>query len=172
MAIAFSSIKEEGALEVKYIERGGKNVYLVNRRGYQTMHPYPDDMGYLNWAKDANNKGNILITGVFPGIQGDPASHIAKMVVPVWRVSVDEKHPVATNLFSGVMMFNVDTTVLIKKITRGIKSGKTGYTWVIDNKGTFLYHPEEEFIGKNAFEARKEKNPRYPLRGSTRYRKR
>ncbi len=159
MAIAFSSIKEEGALEVKYIERSGKNVYLVNRRGYQTMHPYPDDMDYLNWAKDANNKGNILITGVSSGIQGDAVSHITKMVVPVWQVSVDEKHPVATNLFSGVMMFNVDTTVLIKKITRGIKSGKTGYAWVMDNKGTFLYHPEEEFIGKNAFEARKEKKP-------------
>jgi PAS domain S-box-containing protein len=159
MAIAFSSIKEEGALEVKYIERSGKNVYLVNRRGYQTMHPYPDDMDYLNWAKDANNKGNILITGVSSGIHGDAVSHITKMVVPVWQVSVDEKHTVATNLFSGVMMFNVDTTVLIKKITRGIKSGKTGYAWVIDNKGTFLYHPEEEFIGKNAFEARKEKKP-------------
>jgi len=159
MAIAFSSIKEEGTLEVKYIERSGKNVYLVNRRGYQTMHPYPDDMDYLNWAKDANNKGNILITGVSSGIQGDAVSHITKMMVPVWQVSVDEKHPVATNLFSGVMMFNVDTTVLIKKITRGIKSGKTGYAWVMDNKGTFLYHPEEEFIGKNAFEARKEKKP-------------
>lgn len=159
MAIAFLSIKEEGALEVRYIERSGKNVYLVNKSGYQTIHPSPDDIDYLNWAKDPNNKGNILITGVSSGMPGDTASQIIKLAVPVWQVSVDEKHPVATNLFSGVMMFNVDTTALIRKIVRDIKSGKTGYAWVIDNKGTFLYHPEEEFIGKNAFEARKEKKP-------------
>jgi PAS domain S-box-containing protein len=159
MAIAFLSIKEEGALEVKYIEGSGKKVYLVNRRGYQIVHSSLDDMDYLNWAKDANNKGNILITGVSPNSQKAQVRHITRMVVPVWQVSVDEKHPVATNLFSGVMIFNVDTTALIKKITRGIKSGKTGYAWVIDSKGTFLYHPEIEFIGKNAFEARKEKKP-------------
>jgi PAS domain S-box-containing protein len=159
MAIAFSSIKEEGAIEVKYIERSGKNVYLVNRRGYQTMQPYPDDMDYLNWAKDANNKGNILITGLSYGLQEGAPSHITKMVIPVWQVSVDEKHPVATNLFSGVLMFNIETTTLIKKTVRNIRSGKTGYAWVIDNKGIFLYHPEEEFIGDNAFEARKRKNP-------------
>ncbi|MCI0469679.1 MAG: ATP-binding protein, partial [Nitrospirae bacterium] len=159
MAIAFSSIREEGAIEVKYIERGGKNVYLVNRRGYQTRSPYPYDMDYLIWARDANNKGHILMTGDFSDIQDEFVSHRMNMAVPVWQVSVDEKHPLMTNLFSGVMIFNVDTTVLIKKITKGIKSGKTGYSWVMDNKGAFLYHPEEEFIGKNAFEARKEKEP-------------
>jgi len=50
-------------------------------------------------------------------------------------------------------------TKLIEKITKGIRSGKTGYAWVMDEKGMFLSHPEEEFIGKNAFEARKEKKP-------------
>lgn len=159
MAIAFSSVKEEGALEVRYIEKGGKNVYLVNRRGYQITNSHSDDIDYLNWAKNTNNKSNILITEVFPVMQKNTTSLITRMVIPVWQVSVDEKHPVATNLFSGVMIFNVDATVLIKKITRGIKSGKTGYAWVIDNKGTFLYHPEEEFIGKNAFEVRREKKP-------------
>lgn len=159
MAIAFSSIKEEGAIEIKYIEGKGKNVYLINRHGYHTVQLHPDDIDYLNWAKDINNKGNILITEGSLDSPRIAVKHITKMAVPVWQVSVDEKHPVATNLFSGVMIFNIDTAILIKKITQGIKSGKTGYAWVIDNKGTFLYHPEEEFIGKNAFEARKEKKP-------------
>ena len=63
----------------------------------------------------------------------------------------------ATYKFSGVLLFVVDATGLIENITKGIKSGKTGYAWVMDEKGIFLYHPEMEFIGKNAFEARKAK---------------
>jgi PAS domain S-box-containing protein len=82
-----------------------------------------------------------------------------KMALPVWQVSVDETNPVATNNFSGVLVFVFDATALVEKVTKGIRSGKTGYAWVIDNRGTFLYHPEKEFIGKNAFEARKEKKP-------------
>lgn len=82
-----------------------------------------------------------------------------KMILPVWQVSVDESHPIATNKFSGVLIFVVDVTRLIGKITKGIGSGKTGYSWAIDKNGIFLYHPEMEFVGKNAFEARKERKP-------------
>ncbi|MCX7793436.1 MAG: ATP-binding protein [Thermodesulfovibrionales bacterium] len=159
MAIAFSSIKEEGAFEIRYIEKGGKRVHLVNRDGYRKISPSTEDMNYLKWAGDRKNMGRILITEVFPPIPERNTGPTMSMMVPVWQVSVDEKHPVATNLFSGVMIFNIDVTDLIKRITSGIRSGKTGYAWVIDSKGTFLYHPELEFIGKNAFEARKEKKP-------------
>ena len=82
-----------------------------------------------------------------------------RMVTPVWQISVDESHPVATHKFSGVLVFVLDISRLIGNITKEIRSGKTGYSWVIDENATFLYHQDESFIGKNAFEVRKGKKP-------------
>lgn len=160
MRITFSSIKEEGILEIRYIESSKSKTHLVNNRGYRIVRPLPENLNYLDWAGRVKNKGKILINEIIPVSQGDKNPRITmKMVLPVWQVSVDESHPLATNKFSGVLMFVIDATSLIEKITKSITSGKTGYAWVIDEKGVFLFHPEREFIGKNAFEARKEKEP-------------
>lgn len=160
LSITFSRIQKEGTLEIQYIESSGERIHLVNNDGYKTEYPYPECFNYLEQAKKEKNSSLVIITEVAASVYGsDYEKLIMKLVTPVWQVSVDESHPVATNKFSGALVFIVDVTALIEKITKGIKSGKTGYAWVIDNKGTFLYHPETAFIGKNAFEARKEKKP-------------
>lgn len=160
MVITFSSIKDDGALEIRYIESARPRTHLADSNGHQTVNAYPEDVHYLEWARQIKNKGSILISEVFPVIRGSEYQKlIKKIALPVWQVSVDESHPVATNKFSGVLIFVIDATALIEKITKDIRSGKTGYAWVIDEKGTFLFHPEREFTGKNAFEVRKVKNP-------------
>lgn len=53
----------------------------------------------------------------------------------------------------------LDVSSLISFVAHDIRSGKTGYAWAIDDRGTFLYHPERDFIGKNAFTAREERKP-------------
>ena len=58
-----------------------------------------------------------------------------------------------------VLFARLDVSRLVSGVTREIRSGKTGYAWVIDETGTFLYHPEADFIGKNAFVARQERQP-------------
>jgi len=160
MEISFSRIKEEGALEIRYIESARPRTHLADSNGYQTVSACPEDVHYLKWARQIKNKGSILISEVFPVSHGSERQKLTmKMAVPVWQGSVDELHPVATDKFSGVLIFVVDATTLSRKITEGITSGKTGYAWIIDQNGAFLYHPEKDLIGKNAFEARKEKNP-------------
>jgi len=57
----------------------------------------------------------------------------------------------------GVLFVRIDVSKLVANVTRSIRSGKTGYAWVIDETGMFLYHPEREFIGKDAFTARRER---------------
>ena len=59
----------------------------------------------------------------------------------------------------GVLFSVVDIPRLVKNVTEEIRSGKTGYAWVVDKTGMFLYHPEADFIGKNAFTARREREP-------------
>ncbi|MBI5739578.1 MAG: PAS domain S-box protein [Nitrospirae bacterium] len=162
MGITFSSIREEGALEIRYVESTGQRTHLLDSGGHQVGNSAPEDRKCLEWARHAENKGSILLRErEAPWRRKEDGKEflVMKMAVPVWQVSVDEANPVATNKFSGVLLFTVDTTEMIKKITKGIRSGRTGYAWVINKSGTFLYHPEREFIGKNAFEARKEKKP-------------
>ncbi|MCP4633724.1 MAG: PAS domain S-box protein [candidate division Zixibacteria bacterium] len=59
----------------------------------------------------------------------------------------------------GLIYAEIIVQNLISNVTKRIRSGETGYAWVIDKNGMFLYHPENDFIGKNAFTARQEKEP-------------
>jgi two-component system, NtrC family, sensor kinase len=161
MEITFSSIQHQGTLEIRFIEQKRLRLYHVsaNNSGISEQ-PSPEDIQSLEWAVKDDQKGHIIISNVFLGSFGDqPPQPQMKIMIPVWQVSVDDAHPVATNRFSGVLIFVVDASRLIKSITRDIRSGKTGYVWVIDENGIFLYHQEKNFIGQNAFEARKGKKP-------------
>jgi len=156
---SFSSIKHEGTLEIRYIENKRRQVlHILEQHKCSAEDPTSDDLAFLEWARDEGNKGIIRLTEVSEmSFQGAPAKPIMRMAIPVWEVSVDDSHPVALNKLSGVLVFVVDAAKLIHNITRGIRSGKTGYSWVIDKNGTFLSHQETAFIGQNAFEARKGK---------------
>jgi two-component system, NtrC family, sensor kinase len=159
IGITFSGIKEFGALEIRYVE-SEKKTHIVNSKGLRTAITYPECKEYLKWGRQIENKNSLLISKIMPSFyHNNKQALIIKMVKPVWQVSVDETNPQATNKFSGVLVFIIDTSTFVGKITESIRSGKTGYAWVIDENGTFLYHIEKEFIGKNAFEARKEKRP-------------
>ncbi len=62
--------------------------------------------------------------------------------------------------FSGVLLLVVNVTRLVEKYTANIQSGKTGYSWVIDDQGQFLIHPEKGFVGENAFAIREKREPK------------
>ncbi len=161
MENTFSSIKHQGTLEIRFIEKKHQRMYHVSENhSCISEKPLADDMSFLEWAMKDDQKGKILLTSVALESFGDqlPKPYM-KIMIPVWQVSVDDSHPVATNKFSGVLIFVVDASHLIKGITREVRSGKTGYAWIIDENGMFLYHQEKTFIGQNAFEVRKGKKP-------------
>jgi len=159
MEIAFSSI-EDGGVEIRFIENKNKKTHVVNSQGYRTVSFSREDRYCLEWAMRRENKGNKRISDVYSLDSGSNNKKlIVSLSIPVWQVSVDEAHPVAQNKFSGALMFLIDVTKLTGDVAKEIRSGKTGYAWVIDNKSTFLFHHEKEFIGKNAFEVRKGKMP-------------
>jgi two-component system NtrC family sensor kinase len=62
------------------------------------------------------------------------------------------------DIFPKVLIVDLNLSWFLTPLLREARSGKTGYAWVIDEKGTFLYHPETDFIGQSAFEIRQEKN--------------
>jgi two-component system, NtrC family, sensor kinase len=161
MEITFSTIKHAGTLEMRFTDQNLQKTYhVLNNHSCSSEKPTAEDIHSIEWAREKENKGHLLLT-VASTIHSSEQypKPIMKMVIPVWQISVDQSHPVALNKFSGVLVFIVDTTQLIGTITKELRSGKTGYAWVIDEDGTFLYHQELAFIGRNAFEARTGKKP-------------
>jgi len=62
-----------------------------------------------------------------------------------------------------VLLFNLNISWFVSPFLNEIRSGKTGYAWLIDEKGSFLYHPNTEFIGKNSMQIREERYLGVPL---------
>lgn len=157
--IVFTSFEDDGLREVRYVEHKSGKTHVISNQGVVIAQPSASDNEHLAQASRPDLKGKLWMSDI--DIQPLNGRHetILRMAIPVWQVSVDDAHPVATNDFAGVMLFVIDASRLTEKVAGALRSGKSGYTWVIDEKGTFLYHPESDFIGKNAMEARKEKNP-------------
>lgn len=160
LQITFSSLQEKGVFEILYIDATGLKTHHTSNEGYKIQFTDPLDHRYFLWAKDDLHRSAVMASEVYPIVHGKEYQKLVmKIAIPVWKTSVDDAHPLPANTFSGVLIASIDVTELIKRLTVKIKSGKTGYAWVIDSNGTFLYHIEKELIGKNAFEARKEKKP-------------
>lgn len=164
--ISYDRIREKGALGIHYFDASGEQTHIFDAAGYRIVASSSEGAEYLRWGSLPENRETILTgsgdeegRGHEENFDPDARKLLLTLAIPVWQVSIDESNPVATNTFSGVIVFLIDTTALIKRIAKDIRSGQTGYAWVIDSKGMFLYHPVTIFIGKSAFEARQEKRP-------------
>ncbi len=83
----------------------------------------------------------------------------------VSSVSADasaEEMMIAARLTPGaerMLAFHLSISTLLSSIVKPIQSGKTGYAWVIDPEGRFIFHPNPDFFGRDAFQVRDEKFP-------------
>jgi len=160
IAYTYRNLYEEGLREVRFMELKQMKLHLVDRYGYHSQEMDAESHRYLEWGGMEKNRDRIKISYALPSIYKDGTGRLlVSMLTPVWQGSLGKAQPLRSDLFTGVLIFIVDATTLIENATKGIMSGTTGYSWTIDRKGTFLYHPERSFIGKNAFEARKERKP-------------
>jgi signal transduction histidine kinase len=160
MRATLASVREEGVVEIVRIGPDGNRAHQVDGRGVDQITTGSfKDASYLEWAKKPEHKGQVLVMPVSTQIPHFMGRLITVMAVPTYEMSVDDSHPHPSGAFAGVLAFYIDAHALTKKFTAGIKSGKTGYAWIMDSDGTFLSHPEGEFIGKNAFMVRKARMP-------------
>jgi len=156
---AFMSVKDNGAVQIRFVPAPGTLAHIYGRQGYRRLEPSAEDTLYLLWASDPANRERLLATPVASSAADEPARLLMRFVRPVWQDAADETHPAPTRGFTGVLVLVVDVAELTGSVTRDIRSGMTGYAWVIDGNGTFLHHQEAIFIGRSAFEARAAKMP-------------
>ena len=161
MKISLSSVGEYGVFRIMLINADGTQSYSMdyNNALFTEISSY-SDFDLFEWCKKPENKNKIYMSNVRKGVvKNSEPGHVMDMCTPVYQVSSDEAHPKPTYQFSGVLVFVLDAGLLAEKYVAPIRSGRTGYGWVIDESGSFLYHLEKDFIGQDAFEVRKIRNP-------------
>lgn len=61
---------------------------------------------------------------------------------------------------SGAVLYaRLDLTKLVGTVAAEVRSGRTGYAWVLDGAGRFLFHIRDEFIARDAVGVRREFAP-------------
>lgn len=126
------------------------------------------DDAILHWAQRPENRNRVHLSSFGVPDPQDPERRHVFLLLSAGHFHAPENsnlHDPAGNVFAGLVQFVVDATALARRFTADARSGTTGYAWVIDERGTFLSHPEADFIGKNAFKARHKKDPRLAFEG-------
>jgi two-component system NtrC family sensor kinase len=162
MQVSFNDLSKLGVTEIERLDFRGPNAgrtYILDAKGPRILERQSDDSPLSAWAKDPENRGRIYQGPIVLEPRGDHQVPFFTLATPVYEESVDESHPKATGKLDGVLLFKVDASQFTGHYCAGIRSGRTGYCWVINKDGVFLYHPEREFIGQDAFTARGRRNP-------------
>ncbi|MCU0587299.1 MAG: ATP-binding protein [Syntrophobacteraceae bacterium] len=156
-------LNRDHIIEIRRVDRDGKTMLVANEQGIGMRHfgvEPQDAAAYLSWASDMGNRGKTMGTGIR---SKDPSKErrtiLLDLITPTYEDTISAAHPHPTHRFSGYLRATLDVSKLLREIIPPIKSGKTGYAWVLDSSGSFLHHPEATFVGENAFEARSNRNP-------------
>ncbi|HDQ39628.1 MAG TPA: sensor histidine kinase [Desulfonatronum sp.] len=156
-------LNRDNIIELLRVDREGKVLFVANEQGIAMRHFGPahgEAAAFLSWATVFSNRGKTMITGIRPkDPAGDRKQMVMDMIIPTYEDAVDTANIRPSHRFSGYVRATLDVNRLLQRTLPSIKSGKTGYAWVIDSTGTFLYHPETTFVGENAFDIRSKRNP-------------
>jgi two-component system, NtrC family, sensor histidine kinase HydH len=82
-----------------------------------------------------------------------------RQVMLMTTFSPCQADPMLTDQEDTIFLFILDAQGIARRFAQGVRSGQTGYAWVIDDKGFFLFHVEEEFIGQDSLTVRQLRNP-------------
>ncbi|AEB09617.1 sensor histidine kinase [Desulfobacca acetoxidans] len=160
MQITMDTVRDLGVVEIGFLNAAGSqlNQLTANNRSSVKKVDFAN-LGWLSWIRDPGHLNKFLLEQVGADLRSSPDDNAYLLIaIPTYQVSVDESHPVASRQFTGTLYFLLNPSSFVKKFVQNLRSGQTGYAWVIDGRGFFLYHPEEEFIGKNAFEVRRKRS--------------
>jgi two-component system, NtrC family, sensor kinase len=152
--ITLSTMPETGVLEIGRVSASGKSLFAVTDKQEVRMASVSEvGQDLFLWAKRPENKNKVSLipTTKENGLSLKP---VMKIVIPTYLESADDAHPLPGYQYAGYLYLLLDKEYFVTQMLKDIRSGKTGYAWAIDNQGNFIYHPVPEFIGKNAFEVR------------------
>jgi two-component system sensor histidine kinase HydH len=156
----FSRHQRFGILGIRRYNGGGVGVQVFST---SPNPPTPGSLNlpphFLDWAKDPVNRGKLFLseTFVYPDAPWE-GRRVMRFLTPLYW-------PGPNSQFAGALEFLINPFFICEKVTADVKSGQTGYAWIIDQDGVFLAHYEKNFVGKDAINVRLERNPNITFKG-------
>lgn len=140
-------------LAIGYVSPGSQAVALYNEEGLLRGAPVLDYGPFLRWARGADLAREVLVGAVEAPESGPFAGKtILRMAARHWPAEAGTDQP-------GVVFLVVDVQAIAWRYAHDVRSGRTGYAWVLDQRGFFLDHHVEQFITRDAFSVRKQRDP-------------
>ena len=164
MRVSFDDISKMGVAAIVRIDFVGPQAqalraFVVDRDAPRIVDQDFNQSPEVIWARDPANRRRIYQSPIEVEQQAGLRVPYMKIAMPVYEDSVDESHPKPLGKLDGVLLFRLDASKFAGHYCANIRSGRTGYCWVLNRDGMFLHHPEREFIGEDAFLARGRRNP-------------
>ena len=157
-------LNRDNIIEIRRVDRNGHTLFVANEQGIGLKHLdlVRSEAGvYLSWASEVSNRGKTMGTGIRSKDATSDRKHLVMdLIIPTYEDAISSLHPQPSHGFAGYLKATIDISRLLAQIVPPIRSGKSGYAWVLDSSGTLLYHPESTFIAENAFEIRTLRNAR------------
>ena len=161
MRSRFQDLHRLGILEIRWYDQQG-----LLQKSWRS----PEDAGvaetgvqlpapFLAWARNPQSKGRLYL------------GKVHKASAPPWQGRL--VMPFLTGIYASpeaqipyaVLELIIDPLYIAEKVTAGVRSGVTGYAWIIDQDGIFLAHYEKDFVGQDALEVRQRRNPNIVFKG-------
>lgn len=150
-----------GVLEIRWYGRDGRLLKAFGQSEAASPE-VPQEVlpsALVSWINDPARKGRLYLSKVeralHPPWQG---RLVMRLLTPLYP-------DIAAPFPDGALELLLDPFFIAGRVTEGVRSGETGYPWIIDQNGTFLAHYEKTFVGEDALEVRRKRNPRIVFRG-------
>jgi two-component system, NtrC family, sensor histidine kinase HydH len=155
----FDRHKHFGVLELRRYDAAGVLVEAmsdsvpVSPRGLKLSEPFKA------WVENPANRGQLFLGKTYRS--ADPPWQgriLMRFITPLyWSGKIP--------IFAGSLELVIDPFFIAQKVNADVRSGKTGYAWIIDQNLIMLAHYEKEFVGHDAMQIRLSRNPQIIFRG-------
>jgi signal transduction histidine kinase len=147
-----------GVLEIRWYDGDGVFRKAWGQTPAEDIPPDRLPPATLAWLKDPRNRGRLLLEKTRGWTEPPFAGQLVMPLLTPWYQGA-EAEPM------GMLMFLIDPFFIGRQATKEVRSGQTGYPWIINQDGIFLAHYEPDFVGQEALQVRLARNPNIVFRG-------
>ena len=138
-------LQNEALVTIRILDKNGIMLY---DRSYPEREG--EDLSKTAYFQQARllPKNEKMISDLLTSPDQKPDSKQFMIATPIYR----QPNESLTPEFRGVVLAVLSLDGITQKYLSPIKSGTRGYSWMMDNDGTLLYHPTQpQMVGKNLY---------------------
>jgi len=153
LALEIHELKRFGVINIGVLDANGVLKYRVGMN-----RSVGKDFSQQKYYQAARNQtaGERMITE-FINFTGAPEGPKGILIaVPMLTTAAVKRNTGSAEQFAGVVFCTVELETIIQKFVSSIRSSKKGHTFLIDDKYTVLWAPDQALFGKNFWQVAEE----------------